>query len=203
MPYYHNLITQKSWKELQKLNKLLDFVLIGGWATFLYTKTLKSKDIDIIINYDKLNILEKNYYLTKNNRLNKYEAIKGHIQIDIYLPHYSKIGIPVEKLLNQTTNIEGFKILQIEYLIALKLFTFFKRGRSPKGRKDFLDLISLFNIKNANFPKINKLIKKYKFEPSLSFFVQSLKQNFEIKELNLNKHAFSKLKKFIIENFPP
>ena len=48
MEYYHDLVTQKSWEELQQLRKIIDFVLIGGWATYLYTKTLKSKDIDII-----------------------------------------------------------------------------------------------------------------------------------------------------------
>lgn len=59
MEYYHDLVTQKSWKELQNLNKLLDFVLIGDWAAYLYTKTLKSKDIDIIVDFDTLSLLRK------------------------------------------------------------------------------------------------------------------------------------------------
>ena len=63
MAYYHDIVTQKSWEELKKLNKKVKFVLIGGWATYLYTKELKSKDIDI------------------------------------YLPHYSEIGIPKEFLI--------------------------------------------------------------------------------------------------------
>ena len=52
MAYYHDIITQKSWEELKTLNKKVKFVLIGGWATYLYTKELKSKDIDILINFD-------------------------------------------------------------------------------------------------------------------------------------------------------
>lgn len=40
MPFYHNLITQKSWEVLKKLKAKYDFILIGGWAVFLYTKSL-------------------------------------------------------------------------------------------------------------------------------------------------------------------
>jgi hypothetical protein len=45
--YYNDLITQKSWQTLQVLRGRLEFVLIGGWAVYLYTKALKSKDIDL------------------------------------------------------------------------------------------------------------------------------------------------------------
>src|SRR3989339_1423219 len=137
MEYYHNIITQKSWDELIVLRGKLDFVLIGGWAVFLYAKTLKSKDIDIIIAFEGLPVLEKNYQLSKNERLNKYEARKDEIEIDVYLPHYSKLGIPVEDLQTKVLQLEGFKVLKAEYLIALKIYTLSQRGRSAKGRKDF------------------------------------------------------------------
>jgi len=136
MAYYHELVTQKSWEELQKLKKLVDFVLIGGWATYLYTKGLKSKDIDILINYDQLPKLEKVYEFYKNGRLKKYEAIKGEVQIDIYLPHFSQIGIPIEVLVDKAKSVEGFAVLEINYLVALKIFALQQRGRSLKGRKD-------------------------------------------------------------------
>ncbi len=45
MTYYHDLITKQSWEELQRLQKNIDFVLIGGWAIYLYTKALKSKAV--------------------------------------------------------------------------------------------------------------------------------------------------------------
>ena len=44
--FYQDLITQKSFEALQNLKREFDFILIGGWAVFLYTKDLKSKDID-------------------------------------------------------------------------------------------------------------------------------------------------------------
>ena len=80
MAYYHDLITQKSWEELKKLKKKFNFVLIGGWAVYLYSKTLKSKDIDILIEYEELIKLRKVYEISKNERLKKYEARKEEIQ---------------------------------------------------------------------------------------------------------------------------
>lgn len=45
MTYYNELITEKSWKKLQELKRKYKFILIGGWAVYVYTKTLKSKDV--------------------------------------------------------------------------------------------------------------------------------------------------------------
>jgi len=54
MQFYHNLITEKSFEHLKGFKKKYNFVLIGGWAVYLYSKSLKSKDIDIIVDYDEL-----------------------------------------------------------------------------------------------------------------------------------------------------
>ncbi len=48
MAYYHDLITEKSWRILQELKRQYQFILIGGWAVYLHASALKSKDIDII-----------------------------------------------------------------------------------------------------------------------------------------------------------
>ena len=98
MAFYHDMITEESWRELQNLKEKIQFVLIGGWATYLYTKNLKSKDIDIVISYDQLPLLEKNYSLVKNDRLKKYEARRGPVEIDIYLPFFFGIGNPGGRL---------------------------------------------------------------------------------------------------------
>lgn len=34
MAFYHDIITEKSWQELQILVKNIRFVLIGGWAVY-------------------------------------------------------------------------------------------------------------------------------------------------------------------------
>lgn len=200
MDYYHNLITEKSWKELQQMCRSLDFVLIGGWAVYLYTKSLKSKDIDIIIDYGQLPAVAKLYDLTKNDRLKKYEAVREDVQIDIYLPHYSKIGIPVEDLSAHTVKLEGFRVVDINYLVVLKLWTFTKRGNSPKGRKDFIDIVSLLSAEPCDYGQIKHVLQNYHLQESLTHFLQVLASTFELGELGINKHTFAKRKKDMTTN---
>src|SRR3989338_4021762 len=98
--FYHNLITEKSFKILQDLRKKFKFILIGGWAVFLYAKALKSKDIDIIIDYDELQKLKNDYDVAKNDRLKKYEIKIEEIDVDIYLPYFSELGLKVQEVQN-------------------------------------------------------------------------------------------------------
>ena len=43
MEFWNSLLTQKSWELLQKLSKeKFRFILIGGWAAYLWTKQHKS-----------------------------------------------------------------------------------------------------------------------------------------------------------------
>lgn len=197
MQYYHDLVTQKSWEELKKLQKTVKFVLIGGWATYLYTKTLKSKDIDILIGFDQLPVLEKQYTLFKNDRLQKYEAVKEEVQIDIYLPHYSDIGIPIEDLIHKKQEVEGFTLLESNYLLVLKLFTLTRRGRTPKGRKDFIDILALIQSRIIDCSEVKSIISKYHFRKVLQVFKEFLNEHYELPELDLNQHHFSKMKKEI------
>lgn len=200
MAYYHDLVTQKSWEELKILKDNVEFVLLGGWAVYLYTRQLKSKDIDIIVDFDQLSILEKNYALFKNERLHKYEAVKGEVQIDIYLPHFSQLGIPVEDLINKISTRDGFKILDINYLFALKIYTLAQRGHSAKGRKDFLDLLSLILLGECAFAKIIGIMEKYNLMEQILIFKNFLDNYTEVPELDLNVYKYSKLKKALIAN---
>lgn len=199
MAYYHDLVTKKSWEELKNLHLTCDFTLIGGWAVYLFTKGLKSKDIDILVDYAELPKLQKNFELLKNDRLHKYEAIRGLVQIDIYTPHYSQIGIPVEILLKNTQIVDGFRVINPEYLILLKIYTFSQRGRTGKGRKDFLDLLSLYHsLKDQTFANSFQLAKKYQFDLSLKFFLTILNENTNIQELSMNNHQYSAMKSEIL-----
>ena len=195
MNYYHDLVTQKSWLELTQLVKQVPFILIGGWAVYLYAKTLKSKDIDIIVTFDTLSTFKKLYDMQKNDRLRKYEAVRGEVQIDIYLPHFSALGIPVEELIDKTRVVEGFSVVDPNYLFALKLFTLKERGRAPKGRKDFLDLISLIISQSINLKVATKSIQQYHIDDSKNVFAVFLQEHTQIPELNLSTHQYAKLKK--------
>ena len=203
MSYYHDLITQKSWLELQQLKKICNFTLIGGWAVYFYTLALKSKDIDIIINYDQLENLKHKYSLTKNDRLKKYEAVLGQVQIDIYLPHYSFLGIPAEDIIKHNADIEGFNLIDIDYLTASKMYTLSQRGRTPKGQKDLIDIISLISqskFQQVSLHKVKDILQKNKLLKVLNYFQEFLNENFDIPQLNLNKHQFAQIKKEIKQN---
>lgn len=199
MKYYHDLITKKSFKVLQGLKKDFDLVLIGGWAVWLYTQALKSKDIDLILNFDQLEKLRRKYDLVKNSRLKKYETKIEDISIDIYLPFYSDLGLPVEKMIKKTTIVNGFDMLEKEMLLITKLKAYQDRRASVKGQKDLIDIISLVLLEDFDFKYLSDLIKQYHLEKYLHVLEKLVLETKEIPELNLNQHAFSKRKKKLLE----
>ena len=69
--FYREDVTEKRWQLLQQLHRQYDFVLIGGWAVWAYTHQDKSRDIDIVVDYDTLGVLRQAFpNLHKNHRLN-------------------------------------------------------------------------------------------------------------------------------------
>ena len=72
--YYPTIITQRSFEILQDLRRQFQFLLIGGWAVFLYTRALKSKDIDIVVEYEELGRGRK--MLLTRSRLCRYRNSK-------------------------------------------------------------------------------------------------------------------------------
>ncbi|MDI9643807.1 MAG: hypothetical protein QFX35_01160 [Candidatus Verstraetearchaeota archaeon] len=143
MSFYHPDITEESWRVLLELRRRHSFILIGGWAVWLYTKGLKSKDIDIIVDFEELSQLRKEFLLTKNPRLKKYELKQGSTDVDVYVLHYSDFGIPPHLLSAHVLSVEGFRVLAPEYLLVLKLRAAMDREVSAKGEKDRIDILSL------------------------------------------------------------
>jgi hypothetical protein len=86
MEFWNSDITEESWNKLQEMRKSFDFILIGGWAIYVYTKMHKSKDIDIIVDYDVLRSLGSLGKVQKNDRLHKYEIKSERFDIGVYLP---------------------------------------------------------------------------------------------------------------------
>jgi len=200
MEYYHDLITEKSFKILQNLKRKFKFILIGGWAIFLYTKALKSKDIDIIVDYDELENFKKEFDIVKNERLKKYEVKIEQIDIDIYLPYYSNIGLRIEEVKKYTQSIEAFEVPIPEVLLILKTYTFFQRRNTTKGRKDLVDIFSLLLKEIINWQEYKELIKKYDLEEINKKLKELVSSTKSISELNLLNHQLSRLKRKILEN---
>jgi hypothetical protein len=67
--FWHDVLIEKSWAVLLELRKRYEFILLGGWAVYLYTKALKSKDIDIIVDYNTLGLMGRELPLKKTRDL--------------------------------------------------------------------------------------------------------------------------------------
>jgi len=197
MQFYHSLVTEKSYEFLQDLKRDYKFILIGGWAVFLYTRALKSKDIDIIVNYDELAKLRESFEVFKNDRLKKYEIKTGEFDIDIYLPHYSQLGIDAQEIQKKSAAREGFVVPELEMLFLLKLFAWENRKGSAKGRKDELDIFSLIFLPEFSSKKYLTQIKKLGMEKLHKDLVALIKNTSRIEELGINEQKMAKLKKII------
>ena len=196
MNYYRDQVTQKSWELLQRLAKNYRFVLIGGWAVWLYTHQLKSKDIDLVVDFDVLEKLRRAFPLFKNERLKKYEIVQAEVQIDIYVPHYSQLGLPIPTITSHTTLLEGFRVPTPEILLLLKQTAHTHRSGTPKGRKDLLDITSLLCLPQFNWPDYSKLASP----DQKQHLAQIIRSQTSLPELNLNPHQFSRLKKICLSH---
>ena len=59
MDFWNDTLTEKSWNIMVGL-KGFDFIVIGGWAAYLWTKMHKSKDVDIVIkNFEDLDLCRR------------------------------------------------------------------------------------------------------------------------------------------------
>ena len=190
MEFYHEIITEKSFKILQDLKRQFDFILIGGLV--FICPNLKSKDIDIIVDYSQLAKLKRTLDVSKNERLKKYEAKIEEVDIDIYLPHYSNIGFPVEEIKNYSQSVEGFKVPLPEVLLILKTYVWSQRKNTSKGKKDLIDIFSILSKDIIDWEKYKRLIEKYnlaEIDQQLKEIILSTKS---ISELNLLNHQMSR-----------
>ncbi|MHA1271106.1 MAG: hypothetical protein ACTSPY_15035 [Candidatus Helarchaeota archaeon] len=167
MEYWTNIIIEKSWNVLLNLkrDKNIKFILIGGWAIYLFTEMIKSKDIDIVLeDLNCLNYFKSNYSAKKNDRLKKYESIIDEISIDIYVPYYSTLIVPCEDLSKYTVIKNGLKLVSPEILLVLKQQAELVRKDSLKGQKDRTDILALLISEIVDYEKYFEIIKEYKLK---------------------------------------
>ncbi len=200
--FWNSLLTEKSWNLLIKISKEpFKFIVIGGWATYLWTRLHKSKDIDIALtNIKELDYLKQTYSLKKNDNLKKYEISFDEIDLDIYVPYFSKLPIPVEDLAVYTAKIESLTVLKSEALLILKQGAEFERKESVKGTKDQIDIMALLFYADMNVKLYFDLLKKYKLNyfPRLKSIINNFK---EYSYLELNPRQFKLKKKEILKKF--
>jgi len=108
--FWNDSVTKKSFEKLLEISKKYDVTVIGGWAAYLWTGMHKSKDIDLILDYNTLLAIRSEYAVEKNERLRNYEIKGEDFDIDLYLPSYSALPLPVETILKNTRVINGIKV---------------------------------------------------------------------------------------------
>jgi hypothetical protein len=160
MEFWNDISTDKSWSVLIKIKRDFDFILIGGWACYLLTKAIKSKDIDIIVDFDALEKLRGKYGLKKTAFLRKYEMIIDEISVDVYVPFYSRFPLPMEEI-GKTIEREGFRLPRPEVLLILKQNAELERRDSVKGQKDRVDIINLLLSSGIDAVSYKNLLKKH------------------------------------------
>jgi len=199
MDYWNSLVTEKSWNLLKEVNKKIKFTLIGGWAVYLWAKSHKSKDIDIVVDFKELEKIKLEYDLKKNDNLKKYEIIIEEIDIDIYVPYYSKLAVPIGDIINNCAKVENFNVAKPEILLILKQSAELDRADSEKGLKDRIDILDILFRCGINFDEYRNKLKKYRLMHYKERLIKILNEFKELKYLNLNPREF-KLKKNEILN---
>ncbi len=198
MEFWNSEATNASWEKLLELNKEIKFILIGGWAVYLWTKLQKSKDIDIIIDYGTLRTLSQQYTLIKNDRLKKYEVKLERFDIDVYLPKYSRLAIPPEDIIKTFgDNISGIAVPKAEALMVLKLGALSERKESIKGSKDTIDALGLLFYSGVDVMKLGSVLHNYGHREYARLLLDTL-EGFDremLGYLNLNEKTFSKYKR--------
>jgi hypothetical protein len=200
--FWSELVTKASWEKLLEISKQYDFILIGGWSAYLWTKAHKSKDIDIVVDYTVLDAMRASLgALSKNERLKKYEIKLEEFDIDIYLAHWSKLAVPVEALLHHTATVEGIKTVIPELLVILKQGAEIDRRGSIKGKKDQIDIITLLVFSGFRLARYRQLLGEFKlghFEAELKRVVQSFDER-DLAYLGMDHQQFVKWKRKFLE----
>ncbi len=195
--FWSGMATRLSWEKLLELNKKFKIMVIGGWAAFLWTKTHKSKDIDVIVDYEELQKLASEYRLEKNERLKKYEVKMEQFDVDVYLPKFSKLALPVEEVIKHKAKIDGITTVECEVLVILKQGAEIARRGSIKGRKDAIDLLTLLIRAPFDCGKYAQLLERHGLEgywKELAGVVKKFSRE-DLQFVGMNEYEFSKWKK--------
>lgn len=209
MELWNEQAVEKSEKTLKQLREIADFVLIGGWAVYLWTKAVKSIDIDIYMNFDDFfsaqsKLAERGIFTVFNRNLKKYSTKIDEIEIDIYTPDQCDLLVPCKDVFASKwfEVIEGLKVIKVEPLLLLKLSAELNRKEKLKGFKDRVDILALIRQLEVDLKFLRSLFDKYKAAELKSRLLDIIKDSSEEYNYALQEKAIpSKLKKIKAELF--
>jgi hypothetical protein len=153
----------------------------------------------VLRDFRDLSFLKENYDLRKNDSLKKYEIKIDEIDVDIYVPYYSRLGIPAEDMKTYATKVQGITAAIPEALLILKQGAELARKDSVKGLKDRIDIMSLLCFQNLDFKKYRELLEKYKNKAFSGRLKEIVKGFTEAKYLDFNPRELKLKKKALLE----
>lgn len=146
---------------------------------------------------DELQNIKKQYELRKNDSLRKYEIKVNEVDVDIYVPFYSRLGMPLEKVESQ--EVEGFDVAKPEELLILKQDAELDRRHSEKGEKDRIDIMGLLLSRSVSIERYKRVLKSCKREGLTSELAALIRSFNEYKHFNLLPSQFKKRKQEVLE----
>lgn len=197
MEFWNSDITGESWNQLISLSKKYKFVLIGGWAIYMYTKLQKSRDIDMVVDYVQTRPLFADFQMRNNPSLRKYEIKFQKFNVDVYTQFYSRLSVSPQDLLNNYRVIENIMVPRVEEMLILKPGAFYDRKSSMKGQKDRVDIAGLVFYSTVDYSRLRVLLNQYKKESYMDLLLDAV-GNIDrhlLPYLNLNESTYSKIRK--------
>lgn len=202
MEFWNDQATDESWNALIELAKRYEFVLIGGWACYLYKGTIKSHDIVIIVDFETLNQMKIDFLVNKNVILKKYEVIFNNVSVDVYVPYYSMFVIPFDCIIRNTVKRQGMTVPRPEIILILKQQAEIERKDSIKGQKDRVDMLNILIKNTVDLKRYLHLIKEYgigEYMKRLETIIRTSKIEFEYLGIT-NPREVKLIKKKIVED---
>ncbi|MBI2971553.1 MAG: nucleotidyltransferase family protein [Candidatus Aenigmarchaeota archaeon] len=171
MDIYHKSldILKKIVENQEKFNYKV--YLVGGWSVWMYNPYMKSKDIDILVKKEdfwKLRNLLLNEGFRETSRVlekHGFAMLWGDdkIEIDVYDDKIGKFSIDefVTNAIVKKMNRWDVRVVSVDDLFLMKVYTAGERLGTAKGEKDLSDLLALLDThyKQIDFKRIAKTIK--------------------------------------------
>jgi len=153
-------VTRESWRVLNELAARLNPVVIGGWAVFLWTGSMKSADVDLFVS--DADLWKIGARVRRHPRLTKYHACINGVDVDIYTPSVCKLAITAAEVFEKRWYAlrREFNVLLPEPLLVLKCEAAESRWESRKGFKDRCDILSLLRLETLDVKFLKNLLDR-------------------------------------------
>ena len=161
--FYRDAQVRGAQAVLARLQKVVpDAIILGGWAVYLYARGQRSTDVDIFVDFGGLGQLQREFgpTLTRNTNPRKYELIIDRVEVDVFVEHLSNSGVAIEELVEPSRMMMGFRVINPEGLLVLKLCAWIDRQGRTKGDKDEADVLSLLAVTPIDWTRYRAISAK-------------------------------------------